>query len=124
VDTDAKADTAWLLGVQRKLYQWSREHPEGAYRELWGWVTDTRNLWCAWRTVASSKGRRTPGIDGVTVKHIQRLGEAKYLEGIREELRQGTYLPSPSWRIPTPGHSDLEGPYCTVCCQADHRAAL
>jgi hypothetical protein len=24
VDTDAKADKVWLLGVQRKLYQWSR----------------------------------------------------------------------------------------------------
>jgi len=105
VDTDAKADKAWLLGVQRKLYQWSREHPEGAYRELWGWVTDLRNLWCAWRTVASRKGRRTPGIDGVTVKHIRKLGEAKYLETLREELRQGSYLPSPARRksIPKPG---------------------
>ena len=30
MDTDAKADKAWLLGVQRKLYQWSQENPEGA----------------------------------------------------------------------------------------------
>jgi len=49
------------------FYQWSREHPEGAYRELWGLVTDIRNLRCAWRTVATNKGKRTPGIDGVTV---------------------------------------------------------
>ena len=75
VDTDAKTDNVWLLGVQRKLYQWSRENPEGQYRELWGWVIDPRNLRCAWRKVATSKGKRTPGIDGVTVKHIsgQRL---------------------------------------------------
>ena len=105
VDTDAKTDNVWLLNVQRKLYQWSRENPEGAYRELWGWVTDTRNLWCAWRTVATSKGKRTPGIDGVTLKHIRKLGEAKYLEALREELRQGIYVPNPSWRklIPKPG---------------------
>jgi group II intron reverse transcriptase/maturase len=105
VDTDVKADSAWLLDVQRKLYQWSREHPEEAYRELWGWVTDLRNLRCAWRTVAANKGKRTPGIDGVTVKHIRKLGEAKYLEALREELRQGTYLPSPARRkfIPKPG---------------------
>src|SRR5208337_2155979 len=31
-DADARADKAWLLSVQRKLYQWSREHPEGTYR--------------------------------------------------------------------------------------------
>ena len=29
VDTDAKTDNVWLLNVQRKLYQWSRENPEG-----------------------------------------------------------------------------------------------
>ena len=29
VDTDARADKVWLLSVQRKLYQRSRENPEG-----------------------------------------------------------------------------------------------
>ena len=67
VDTDARTDKVWLLSVQRKLYQWSRENPEGQYRELWGWITDSRNLQCAWRTVATNKGRRAPGVDGVTV---------------------------------------------------------
>jgi len=66
VDTDARTDKVWLLNVQRKLYQWSRENPEGQYRELWGWITDSRNLQCAWRTVATNKGKRTPGIGGVT----------------------------------------------------------
>ena len=28
MDTDQRADRAWLLGVQRKLYQWSREPPD------------------------------------------------------------------------------------------------
>jgi len=31
VDTDAKTDTVWLPSVQRKLYQWSRENPEGQH---------------------------------------------------------------------------------------------
>ena len=60
VDTDARTDKVWLLSVQRKLYQWSRENPEGQYER------------CAWRTVATNKGKRTPGIDGVTVKDIHR----------------------------------------------------
>ena len=104
MDTDAKADKAWLLSVQRKLYQWSRENPEGQYRELWNWITDSRNLRCAWRTVATNKGKRTPGVDGVTVKHVRKLGVDAYLEGIRKELRSG-YVPSPSRRrwIPKPG---------------------
>jgi RNA-directed DNA polymerase len=80
VDSDVKADKAWLLGVQRKLYQWSRDNPEGRYRELWNWITDIRNLRCAWRTIAVNKGKRTPGIDGVTVLHIHQRGENTYLE--------------------------------------------
>jgi len=105
VDTDARADKAWLLSVQRKLYLWSLEHPEGIYRDLWNWTTDIRNLRCAWRTVAANKGKRTPGIDGATVSRIRKQGADAYLERIREELRSGSYQPSPSRRvwIPKPG---------------------
>ena len=105
MDSDARTDKVWLLGVQRKLYQWGREHPEGQYRDMWNWITDIRNLWCAWRTIASNRGRRTPGIDGVTVSHIRKRGIDAYLEKTREELRSGSYAPSPSRRIwlPKPG---------------------
>ena len=99
VDTDAQADRVWLLGVQRKLYQWSRENPEGTYREMWGWVTDIRNLRCAWRIVASNKGKRTAGVDGVTVKHIRTQGVDTYLEGVRKELQDRSYAPSPARRV-------------------------
>jgi putative transposase len=30
VDSDLHTDTVWLLGVQRKLYQWSQDHPGSA----------------------------------------------------------------------------------------------
>ena len=95
-----------ILDVQRKLYQWSREHPSEPYRELWNWVTDPRNLRCAWARVAGNRGSRASGIDGVTVGMIQRAqGETAFLEGLRAELRQGAYLPSPCRRrwIPKPG---------------------
>ncbi len=105
MDAEGKTDKVWLLNVQRKLYQWSRGNPEGQYRELWNWCTDIRNLRCAWRTVATNKGKRTPGIDGVKVTHIRKLGEDAYLEDLREELRSDSYAPSPSRRvvIPTSG---------------------
>jgi len=92
--------------VQRKLYQWSLGNPEGQYRDLWNWATDSHNLRIAWRTVATNKGKRTSGIDGKTVGSIQReLGEVKFLEGLRRELRSGRYTPSPSKRrlIPKSG---------------------
>ena len=71
MDSDERADEAWLLGVQRKLYQWSRKNPDSCYRELWNWITDSRNLRCAWRKIASNKGNRTAGIDGMTVGRIR-----------------------------------------------------
>ena len=71
VDSDYQADKVWLLSVQKKLYRWSLENPGGQYRNMWNWVTDLHNLRCAWRTVATNKGKRTPGIDGITVRRIQ-----------------------------------------------------
>ena len=72
VDSDHQADKAWLLSVQRKLYQWSRQHLDESYRELWNWIIDPRNLRCAWARVATNQGKRTAGIDGKTVGSIRR----------------------------------------------------
>lgn len=99
VDTDHQADRVWLLSVQERLYQWSRKHPDEPYWELWGWVTDLRTLRCAWRRIAANRGRRSAGIDGRTVGSIRRTeGEVAFVAGLREELRNGSYRPSPSRR--------------------------
>jgi len=66
VDSDHQADKAWLLSVQCKLYQWSRQNLDESYRELWNWIIDPRNLRCAWARVATNQGKRTAGIDGKT----------------------------------------------------------
>jgi len=44
VDTDRPADEAWILSVQSKLYQWSKAHPNDAWRDMWGWMTDLRHV--------------------------------------------------------------------------------
>ncbi len=103
MDTDRRADEAWVLDVQRKLYQWSQANPDDAWRDMWNWVTDIRTLRHAWRRIASNKGRRTAGVDGMTVRRIQTgIGEQRYLERLRAELRSGAYRPSPSKRILIP----------------------
>ena len=57
-------------------------------------MTDSRNLRYAWDKVARNKGHRTPGIDGQTVGSIRRtIGEAAYLESLRQGLRDGSYRP-------------------------------
>ena len=60
----------------------------------------------AWRRVSTNKGKRSAGVDGITVDRVrQRIGEQVFLEGIRKELRSGAYRPSPSRRklIPKAG---------------------
>jgi len=106
MNLDFKADSAWVLSVQRKLYQWSKANPKEAYRELWNWITDIRNLRYAWNRVSSNKGKHTPGIDGETVGSIIRdIGIKTFLENLRMELRSSLYQPSPCRRkfIPKPG---------------------
>lgn len=106
VDIDRQADEAWVLSVQRKLYQWSKANPDEAWREMWNWLIDLRNLRYAWRRVASNKGKRSAGIDKMTVGRIRKeIGEMQFLEELRIELRTGAYRPSPSRRklIPKPG---------------------
>src|ERR1700745_3582874 len=84
MDLDDQADEAWLLSVQRKLYQWSRTHPEDRYRDVCTWLPDIRNLLCAWRKIALNKGHRTAGVDGMTVAGI---GVAMGMELFLEHLR-------------------------------------
>ena len=90
MDLDDQADEAWLLSVQRKLYQWSRTHPEDSYRDVWNWITDIRNLRCAWQKIALNKGRRTAGVDGVTVAGIGvAMGMELFLEQPHGYLKGG-----------------------------------
>jgi RNA-directed DNA polymerase len=105
VDTDHRADEAWVLGVQRKLYQWSKANPDDQWCDMWGWLTDPRMLRHAWRRVSSNKGGRTAGVDGMTVGRIQRKGEQRFLDGLQIELRSHAYRPSPARRklIPKAG---------------------
>jgi RNA-directed DNA polymerase len=99
MDLDDQADEVWLLSVQRKLYQWSRAHPEDSYRDLWNWITDIRNLRCAWRKIALNQGRRTAGVDGMTVPGIRAgMGVELFLEQLQSDLKKGRYQPSPSRR--------------------------
>jgi len=103
---DADPDQDWLLNIQRKLYQWSRNHPTEPYRDLWNWIIDPRNLRLAFRRVASNAGRNTPGVDGVTATKIRKgIGEEKYLAILHDKLAAVSYHPSPVRRrwIPKPG---------------------
>ena len=103
MDTDEQADKTWLLDIQRKLYTWSRNHPDEAWRDMWHWLTDPRNLRLAWRRIARNRGARSAGVDKQTVRSItRRKGIDRFLTEVRERLRNGSYRPSPVRRVMIP----------------------
>ncbi|MDX0439359.1 reverse transcriptase [Sinorhizobium medicae] len=105
MDTDHRTDKVWVLGIQRKLYQWSKANPDDQWRDMWGWLTDLRVLRHAWQRVASNKGGRTAGVDGMTVGRIRNRSEHRFLVDLQADLRSGAYRPSPARRklIPKAG---------------------
>ena len=98
----SKDDRLWLLSAQRKLHAQSREHPSYVFEKLWGLVTDPRNLRIAFARVNRNRGRRTAGIDRVTVRQLLRSGVGPFLQQLREDLRAGVFRPSPARRVLIP----------------------
>ena len=101
----SKDDRLWLRSKQRMLHARSKEEPDYVFRKLWGFMTDPRNLRVALARVASNRGRRTAGVDGVTVRKLLANGTDVVVGELRDELRSGRYRPSPARRvlIPKPG---------------------
>ena len=103
VYTATDSDWDWLQNVQKKLYGRSWESPDYVFRELWGLITDPRNLRTALDRVSHNKGRRTAGIDGVTVRKLLREeGPDAFVERLRTGLRARTYSLSPVRRVKIP----------------------
>jgi RNA-directed DNA polymerase len=91
----------WLRIEQRKLYARSEKQVDYVFRKLWGSITDARNLRMALARVAGNRGRRTAGVDGVTVGSVSKRVEA-FIAELRSELRSGAYRPSPVRRVLIP----------------------
>lgn len=95
-------DRSWLQSEQKRLHARSREDPDYVFRKLWGLMTDPRNLRVALARVARNKGRRTAGVDGVTVAMALRDGVDALVQQLRMALRSGSYRPSPVRRVLIP----------------------
>lgn len=95
-------DRSWLQSEQKRLHARSREDPDYVFRKLWGLMTDPRNLRVAFARVARNKGRRTAGVDGVTVAMVLRDGVDALVQQQRMALRSGSYRPSPVRRVLIP----------------------
>src|SRR3954452_22352853 len=83
-----------VLGIQRKLNKWAQDDQDRRFSDLHNLVCDPVTLQVAWLRVRANRGSRSAGVDGDTAYYIEhRLGVAKFLAGLREELRSGSYRP-------------------------------
>lgn len=96
-----RPDWDWLLIEQRKLYTRSEQDVDYVFCKLWGLLTDPRNLRMALARVAGNRGRRTAGVDGITVGNVAKRAE-EFIAAVRAELRSGAYRPSPVRRVLIP----------------------
>lgn len=81
--------------MQHKLATWTADDKNRRVNRLLRLISHPDWLYHAAEKTLSSKGARTPGVDGVTKHHLQgQLGD--YLRELRLELRSGNYQPMPA----------------------------
>jgi RNA-directed DNA polymerase len=92
-----------IQNLQRKLYLKAKSEPEFRFYVLYDKIYREDILTHAYRLAKANGG--SAGTDGVTFDQIASEGEAKWLTGIREQLRAKAYRPQPVRRvmIPKPG---------------------
>jgi RNA-directed DNA polymerase len=83
-----------VLGIQRKLHKWASDDQARRFSDLHNLVCDPATLRMAWQRVRGNKGSRSAGVDGQTAYHVEQvLGVQRFLDGLREQLRFGSYRP-------------------------------
>ena len=93
--------------LRQKLQAAARARPNRRFHALYDKLALPYILETAWQMVAKNGG--APGVDGVTIDQVQQGGVAAFLEGIAQELKDGTYRAQPVRRGP-PGRRGPRDP--------------
>ena len=80
-----------LQNLRRRIHVKAKAEPSWRFWGLHVHVCKFETLHAAYRLARDNNG--APGIDGVTFAAIEAGGEERMIEGLREELVQGTYRP-------------------------------
>lgn len=87
--------------MQRKLATWTATESDRRVDRLLRLISHPQWLEKAAEITLSSKGAKTPGVDGISKFNLQERLEDTLFE-IRNDLRSGNYQPSPARRIYIP----------------------
>ena len=94
--------------MQIKLHRWAAADPDRRFDDLFNLVHDPATLRAAFERVAGNTGAKTPGVDGLTVVHVEEeVGVPGFLGDLRNALKAGEFRPLPvrERKIPKPGGS-------------------
>jgi RNA-directed DNA polymerase len=83
--------------LQEKLYQKAKQEREYKFYVLYDKMFIPYMLREAWKSVKANGG--SPGVDGVTIAEVERIGVDSYLKELGEELRKQTYQPQAVKRV-------------------------
>ena len=95
--------------TQRSFARKAQAEPEHRFQDLWHLLSREDWLWEALNAVLANQGARTPGTDGISKEDLKTEAQkAGFIQSLREQLRSGTYLPTPVRRIwiPKPGKQE------------------
>src|SRR4051794_37751690 len=95
-----------VRALQHALYRAAKADPGRRFHALRDKVFRRDVLWRAWISVQRNRG--APGIDQITLGHVERYGVTRLLGELAAELGEGRYRPLPARRvfIPKPGTSE------------------
>ena len=85
-----------VLKMQTKLHRWAKTDEGRRFDDLYNLVYDPAFLAVAWHRVRSNTGARSSGVDGATVRDIERRrGAGAFLDDLRGQLKVRTFQPLP-----------------------------
>jgi len=91
-----------------KLYQKAKQERDYKFYVLYDKLFIPYMLRAAWKQVKANNG--APGVDGISVADVERLGVEDYLQTLGEELRKQIYRPSAVKRVMVPKANGGERP--------------
>ena len=97
-------DTTQILKIQQELAQRTLAEPARRHKRLYRLVGDAGWLRTGLEAVFANRGSHTPGVDGVTKRHIDNRcqGRDRLVQELREELLTEAYRPQPVKRVYIP----------------------